>query len=146
MLRAEGKQPVQGRRKHVAGKPAGLVAGGPALPRADPENDIEAYIVESCFPYQAESLNGRLRIVPSAHPAQNGIVERLHPHAQAVYAELAKGAQIARATGNHVVGVYLDGKFFERPLGEVPKELREKTEGHNRRRAPSDVEGIGPRH
>ena len=72
---------------------------------------VDADVVESGAPDLFKGCNGLLRRVPSSQELQEPVVQTLHAHAQAVYAGVQEGRQVAV---EQVSGVGLNGDLCVR--------------------------------
>ncbi len=130
MFRPYGDDTVQGRGEHLVSE------------AVDSENDVQAYILDPALPEHVEGLDRGGAVVAPAHPAEHTVVQRLYPHAHAVHPDLAQIADKAHSPADYVVWVHLNGEFLIRSFGEGLHQVEKKAEGHHRRRASSDVEGL----
>ena len=79
---------------------------------AQAEDEVDADVVESRFPEQAEGFPGACGVVPAVHPLQEVVVEGLHAHADAVHAQLPEAFQVGEALLDDVVRVDFHGEFL----------------------------------
>ena len=63
------------------------------------------------IPKDTVRLPGAIGRVPAVHPAQDSVVQRLHPHADACYAQVQQPLHISGAPLYDVLGIDLDGEF-----------------------------------
>ncbi len=120
----------------------GLPLGQPLL--RQPEHQIEADVVDSCFAGVGERLARAIGAVLAAEPGKLSVVERLDTEADAVDARVTIAAHPTHGDG---FGIGLEGDFRQRReverLSAGAHELRDFLGFEERRRAAAKEDSVG---
>ena len=117
---------------------------GPGIIRqlGQSENEVYADVVEAAGPQEAERLTGPCGVVPAVHPFQYPVVERLHPHTDAVHPESPQTGHILRTAGDDVVRIDLYGELFVIGRPEGADNILQYLQRQDRRGPSADVQGV----
>ena len=101
--------------------------------------EVYAYVVESGGPQAAEGLQGAIAVVTAVHPAEDIVIERLHSHAHAGYAQFLEECSIGRGD---VVRIDLHRELLVRAVSQRVNYALEQFRFQDGGRTPSYIKGV----
>ena len=77
----------------------------------DADGSAGEYLLARRAMNQMESLSCTISRMAPVHPAQDPVIQRLHPHTDACYPQFQQSLHILRTTLYDILRIHLDGKF-----------------------------------